>query len=105
MNKHTPGPWLWSASPTSGEKSLLGSNGAAVIEASAYEGMSFGFAGDETYATQNANARLIAAAPELYEALRGIVADADLYDDEGHLQVVHPDSVAKARAALAKVDA
>lgn len=52
----------------------------------------------DTYAmgTTGANAHLIAAAPDMYEALKGIVADLE--------NVVHPDVLEATLAALLKAN-
>ena len=59
MRTHTPGPWT--ISPTG----LAVYAGPAVIE----------FTGCDSYEQRHANARLIAAAPDLLEALRLIVEE------------------------------
>ena len=60
--KHTPGPWEWDEYYTG----LDGANGQGVLIYSDYEGMSIH---GETVAQAESNAHLIAAAPELLEAL------------------------------------
>ena len=58
--KHTPGPWIWA----DGYRGLYGAGpDNAVLDYVGYEGMSLGVKND------HANARLIAAAPMLLEAL------------------------------------
>ena len=70
MSKHTPGPWEWSDKyRTSDNKrntwSLLGKDGYGILscDGDANSPQSLGASGE-------ANARLIAAAPELLEALQ-----------------------------------
>ena len=65
--KHTPGPWV--------EKygTLYGSNGEKVVCSS--NGLAFGSV--NSWPDAAANARLIAAAPELLEALQAIISDMD----------------------------
>ncbi len=66
MSAHTPGPWK--AVDVRGTVRLVTGTGNALIElkpASAEGGASY-----------DANARLIAAAPEMLEALRGLLANA-----------------------------
>ena len=70
--KHTPGPWKMRETYSNGEP-----NGC-VIEPMRYELTTSN--NDENYA----NARLIAAAPEMLEALRAFTASWDAYHaDEG----------------------
>jgi hypothetical protein len=90
MSNHTPGPWKWDAS-----YSVLSAPGheEPVIDCAPYEGMWFK---DIDGHDAEANQRLVAAAPELYEALRDL-----LRADAGKAHVAACD---KARAALAKVD-
>ena len=93
MTKHTftPGPWHIYGLPV--QARILGPNGEAVAACRAK------YRDDASAATRNANARLIAAAPELYEALHDMV---HAFRDENEGQT---DALAYARAALAKVDA
>jgi hypothetical protein len=59
---HTPGPWVWD------EKMwALAAPVGFVIDSAPYEGM--WFAGDD----EDADKRLVAAAPDLYEAARTFV--------------------------------
>jgi hypothetical protein len=73
MNKHTPGPWKIGAPPPNGEQTIGTQQGLMVAVATT---------GANT--PTEANARLIAAAPELLEALRELhtivnlaIADGD----------------------------
>lgn len=89
MSKHTPGPWKV-AKP---RKSYRDGN------------MMYGIVGPECvsdyedWGFTEANARLIAAAPELLEALRNLVEAAT------HHQADARAALAKARAAIAKAEA
>lgn len=69
MGRHTPGPWRWAHNSASSEK-------IACIDVSADRGEEYG----ESVAycqgrpdTTNANAALIATAPDLLEALRRLL--------------------------------
>ena len=88
MNKHTPGPWTYEQ--ISNNAYVIDENGSAV--------MLYRNPDDE----MKANARLIAAAPELLEALEGMLA----IDQENHQRGHDDDDVCKevqtARAAIAK---
>lgn len=78
---HTPGPWVAVELPTAiAIKSHMG-NVANIQRGSMRE-------------QQQANARLIAAAPDLLEALKAFVNHGSCFDD---------DDMEKARAAIAKV--
>ncbi len=95
--KHTPGPWLAAAKPSS----RVGLPIVSTVNGRSIAGVTFFMLG-EAFSNHDkesdANARLIAAAPELLEAL-----DALLNGDHPNRQYVngHP-AAAKARAAIAK---
>ena len=87
--KHTPGPWKTSYTNLS---VVIAENGAVVARASKLNGL----------VNLQANARLIAAAPELLEALESI---ASMYDYEascGDLASRLYEATCLARAAIAK---
>jgi hypothetical protein len=104
QTKWTPGPWGIRQS-----KSIM--DNALLITATQDDGKTFGghivtqLCDPDKYKTctnftpeeQLANAHLIGAAPELYEALQAIIQD---YCEDSGL----PHLVAKARAAIAKAD-
>ena len=88
MSKHTPGPWFVT-------------EGGQYIEASRYEHGGRQIVGKpqgDNPEQWNANARLIAAAPELLEALQSVVAWMDA-PDESAFSDTQLDCV---RAAIAK---
>lgn len=66
MSKHTPGPWVW-IEPLR----VLNSAHGKVIDHAYFEGMWFARHDD---AEDEANARLIAAAPDLLSALQDLLA-------------------------------
>ena len=68
MSKHTPGPWKWEE----GYFGLNGKGGQKVLHFEDHEGLYL----DATNEQQHANARLIAAAPVMLEALEEIAAIA-----------------------------
>lgn len=78
---HTPGPWL-TYRPASGGYWIVTTNGARIGSAHLLQGRTVGAA----------NANLMAAAPELLEALEGVLRVADRETDEFDA----------ARAAIAK---
>ena len=92
--KHTPGPWVWEH----WQMGLTAQNGTSVLAYYDYEGMSLhGKTEDE----HEANAHLIAAAPDLLEALDRMIAEYDLwggYNDDGFKS----GTILSARAAIAK---
>lgn len=72
MSKHTPGPWKWTGQAVtvpSGQRLLV-------------NGVSLPLGNHADSEEADANARLIAAAPDLLEALKGVVAVADRKTDE-----------------------
>jgi hypothetical protein len=96
MSKHTPGPWaaeLWNNSSTDDIGWTITRNGSRVPTST--------FDGDEAEA--EANARLIAAAPDLLEALSAMLEQFNYNTITG---IVHDESaaIAKARAAIAKAE-
>lgn len=65
QSKYTPGPWVWNKEYSG----LMGENNDCVLSYADYEGMWVPY-----YLPQGgANARLIAVAPELLEALQAIM--------------------------------
>ena len=75
--KHTPGPWTWGDD----FHGLYGSGkDNAVLSHASFEGMWLSYEGD-----REANARLIASSPDLFEQLSALVAlcerQADFNDD------------------------
>lgn len=88
MSKHTTGPWRYEAY-SEGSKFMK-----IYCHNSKYEGDNLrGYCGE-------ANARLIAAAPDLLEALQAIVKSLADQDEEGLIE--HSKQMIAARAAIAK---
>lgn len=90
--KHTPGPWRIGTAPPNGEQAIGTIRGMMVAVATTGVGME-----EETLA----NASLIAAAPELLEALQDVTTMLE------HMLMIsgdpEPGSIGhKARAAIAK---
>lgn len=103
MSKHTPGPWT-------AHVPYPATNPRYAVTASYPNGLTFEVAvasmGDWSMAEARANATLIAAAPELLEALRGIVQELDEFGFINS-QDNDPDggespAIGTARAAIAK---
>ena len=93
MSKHTPGPWVWRKN----YRGLDGPGGAVILDYASYEGMWVpDYAGDWA----EANARLIAAAPELLAAVEDALAIFEFGPDDQ--TVPAPKWVARARTAIAK---
>lgn len=74
--KWTPGPWRWQNQQDICRSRLIGAHGE-VLDHSAYEGMWFARYDDDEDA---ANANLIAAAPELYEALDNMLSEIRAFE-------------------------
>ena len=86
-SKHIPGPWECNVGATSDAEYLVWKKGGNYLTTNQKEHL--------------ANARLIAAAPELYEALREMVRSHDLSCPGESCRITGVDM---ARAVLAKVD-
>lgn len=96
MSGHTPGPWT----KVNGE--LFGPHGRRVLVSDSGIGVVCGSNPDPEH---EANARLIAAAPELLEALRDLLRAVGRagYDDADSGELFELDSAAEeARAVIAK---
>ena len=100
MSKHTKGPWKIGTPPPNGEQTIGDARGMMVAVATTGIGM-----GEET----KANARLIAAAPELLDALKGIMnivsetlGVAGYYPDEDYADWDEFPELQAAEAAIAK---
>ena len=93
---HTPGPWTVFKSPV--RKALL---------IHAKDDLLVADLGDDETGTQEANARLIAAAPDLLAALSELVAEWDNdHADEDHQSGITPETggIILARMAIAKAE-
>jgi CTP:molybdopterin cytidylyltransferase MocA len=96
--KWTPGPWFVVNCGTKDEP-MMSVKAARIAGESPRHEVAICATGDSPQAMENANARLIAAAPDLYEALKAIVGIAG----NSFIQTRHGGQViAAARAALAK---
>lgn len=96
---HTPGPWTSTVSPF-GQVEVRGDEGAFVCRLRHMDGEF-----DTTILTEQnkANARLIAAAPELLEALKAVAAALEsALVGKRDIILTPEDALAEARAAIAK---
>jgi hypothetical protein len=100
-NKWTPGPWTTEADPDN-ESLLVNSMRGIVCGISLWEDD-----GPEAQARKKADARLIATAPEMADALQALVDECaeyvllnNLHGSDGSPATTH--SMRRARAALAK---
>lgn len=101
MRQHTQGPWHQHTTEGKTYASVRGANGQIVADC-----------GSRSDELAQANARLIAAAPELLAALRGTLQALEAHLDEetkrhglkcrDELCPCNSDEVKKARAAIAK---
>lgn len=90
---HTPGPWIAGPRPLYGTGlPVMADNGRQVASVTQVRG-------DHAVL---ANARLIAAAPDLLAALKAIVKSLADYDDEGMIE--HAEPIIAARSAIAKAE-
>ena len=93
--QHTPGPWEVGAAPTSVYAPVTPDSYVYIASASSR--------GSNDEETDQANARLIAAAPELLAALRALVKQHDRphgFDDSGW----YIEQLEAARAAIAQAE-
>lgn len=99
MSKHTPGPWHMGAG--NGEGSIFADNGRMRFENGTtlypIASVNQGWEVDE----DEANACLIAAAPELFSALKEIISQIDQGGSSGKV-FARDACIAAARAAIAK---
>ena len=96
MSGHTPGPWAWSKD----YRGLFGSGELnRVLDYASYEGMWLAYTNH-----QEANARLIAAAPDLLAALKDLLADIEDYQRINRLGGESNHAQVAARAAIAKAE-
>lgn len=70
MNNHTPGPWSYELEDS---QLIRDSEGNSIVEVFLPMHRELGY--DKSAEIQEANARLIAAAPDLLEALKQLMAD------------------------------
>lgn len=97
---HTPGPWrVWEAGKESWEICEPSNPNRQSHFANVRVGNMWGEEG-------KANARLIASAPELLEALKDLVSAEEQYVEDAKAQLDDPisDAVESARAAIAKAE-
>ena len=105
--KHTPGPWALAPysdcdeviNVVAGYKDIGGGQSQAHWIAECEAGVDFGDDAEAIIATNEANARLIAAAPDLLAALKDIIEGVDecwMFDNPG--------SVDRAQAAIDKAE-
>ena len=92
--KHTPGPWVWECDPEEDcGTNMFGADGVQVIEYAHWSsGMAFA---NDNRSINVANARLIAAAPELLGALEDYVKTHEFL---GHADRPHYRAAIKAIA-------
>jgi len=92
--KFTPGPWKWREDAVEEDGSTMRTLAPGVL---ILDDMGGGPWGDEV---DRANARLIAAAPDLYEALRNLLSAAEAHIFSTECQAQRD----AARAALSKAE-
>ena len=91
MSKHTPGPWEKVYDTAGITRGIRGRHGPEIVNVINWNGIS-----RSTSVTGQANANLIAAAPELLGALIALYAVAEVGRDEDY------GAVTNAAAAIAK---
>lgn len=104
--RHTPGPWRLETESRDAQRGsdLLvtdAEGGYSIADCDTAFPGSGGMHPDE-YARAQANARLIAAAPDLLEALRSLVTHIDRMNAKGIATATGDAQLAECRAAIAK---
>lgn len=103
-NKHTPGPWYWkdgAIRAANRDFVLWPQNVMGALELNWADCL--GACGKHSEDNAEANARLIAAAPELLEALQRMLLEFDFLIEEGKLPDIRNDVIFDhARTAIAK---
>ena len=97
--KHTPGPWYVLTQPRYNGLSIrfkTGDSDRPIVPIAIVNGR---YSGNHPYGSSDANARLIAAAPELLYALQAVLDDVQDIDNDSCLSVGVGRQV---RAAIAK---
>lgn len=114
---HTPGKWMAAAKPSSivGWPVVAAPMGQVICDVAIINKKPDHISDGEFsayYAQVEANARLIAAAPELLDALRQLVGNADLaahvvrqHDADGYLTSALFDTIRQAETAITKATA
>lgn len=100
QTKHTPGPWLI-ADESKTFVYALGKEGTNVFSCNVES------AGTERASKREkeANARLIASAPELLEALKSVIEEIDMSDSNGYVDcLIHQDEYKKITNIIAKAE-
>ena len=98
--KHTPGPWSVKIRESSFRPGVFIEDGVCGPDGEQIRVHGFTLTNSET---AKANARLIAAAPEMLEALRSIVSALGCKGHDGwHSEPVHESDVNAALAAISK---
>jgi len=114
--KHTPGPWTYNYAPSTGfgcgygKSQIIDSQNrplAAVASVAPQSGEMYkkGTMSQATIDELEANAALIAAAPELLEACRlseAVLAEHEQYDDDDEIPSRESEAAQACRDALAK---
>ena len=100
--KHSPGPWfaLLNAPGAIIPGHLIKTKGGAQLPIALLPAAG----GTECASTQTANARLMAAAPELLDVLRKIVIKGYLRPGPHEDMQVHPDLINEARLLIATIE-
>lgn len=96
MSKHTPGPWIINPRAVT---SVQDANERGIAACGGF----FSSLPDRAMGDceQEANARLIAAAPQLLEALMMALDDSEVMAPDGKPLCVGPDTLTRMRAAIA----
>ena len=100
--KHTPGPWRIKSDPMHFDTLTTVEGGAIGVRKPFGVQMIVQVGGDSDFQEAEANARLIAAAPDLLAALKVMLRDYTAVHDIGDVEM--QPAIYQARAAIAKVE-
>lgn len=102
--KHTPGPWTYSTHEKGWSYTINISQADDAAYTPDWSDVAWATCQRERQSVQEANARLIAAAPEMHEALDSFPTDADYANAESYSNAVKAWWLSRALPALRKVD-
>jgi hypothetical protein len=106
--KHSPGPWDWFTDVEDNSKAIPGDahNGQSCKLLVASDNQGFAHTVGLSEPTDSANARLIAAAPDLLAACKYALAKMEAaWDDSGVCPEFEPEDLLPLREAIARAEA
>ena len=102
--KHTPGPWVVAGFPDNISYDAINANGPRVVAWVKRDKENPSDSDPVTLVEAKANARLIAAAPEMVELLRQVVNTLDIIPEDAANRFTFHFDLDRLNALLAKLD-